>query len=233
MKITVFFFATLKDISRTDKLEIEVEPGTSIAGLKNLVIRMIPDTATILPGAVASINRKFAFDEDVLSENDEVAIFPPVSGGSQYTTIVQVNYDPLNLGEITEKLTLVSTGAVCIFTGIVRGETYRDNPHSTASLEYEAYIPMAEEKMAQIADEIRSRWPEVEGIALIQRIGHLDPGTPTVAVACASSHRNNGIFEAAHYGIDRLKEIVPVWKKEISPSGESWVEGHYHPQKGD
>jgi molybdopterin synthase catalytic subunit len=120
---------------------------------------------------------------------------------------------------------------------MVRGDTRRaDNSlgaHQTVRLEYEAYVPMAEAKMKQVADEIRARWPVVEGIAIVQRIGPLDPGTPTVLIACSAAHRDTGVFEAARYGIDRLKEIVPVWKKEIGPNGEVWVEGHYTPGPAD
>ena len=109
----------------------------------------------------------------------------------------------------------------------------RDHPHETVFLEYEAYKPMAEAKMKQVADEIRARWNTVEGIAIVQRIGRLYPCTPTVLIACTSPHRDTGVFDAARYGIDRLKEIVPVWKKEISPSGEEWVEGEYIPKPGE
>jgi molybdopterin synthase catalytic subunit len=122
---------------------------------------------------------------------------------------------------------------VCIFTGVVRGETQREQMPRTTALEYEAYVPMAERKMAQIADEIREHWPMIEKIAIVQRVGMLAPQTPSVVVACAAAHRETGIFEAARYGIDRLKEIVPVWKKEIGPDGEVWVEGKYHPGTGD
>jgi molybdopterin synthase catalytic subunit len=73
----------------------------------------------------------------------------------------------------------------------------------------------------------------VEGIAIVQRIGRLNPGTPTVLVACTAAHRDTGVFEAARYGIDRLKEIVPVWKKEVGPQGQEWVEGGYHPTQED
>ncbi|MDZ4158994.1 MAG: molybdenum cofactor biosynthesis protein MoaE, partial [Anaerolineaceae bacterium] len=73
----------------------------------------------------------------------------------------------------------------------------------------------------------------VEGIAIVQRIGHLQPLTPTVIIACTAAHRDSGVFEAARYGIDRLKEIVPIWKKEISRDGSYWVEGNYHPHKGE
>jgi molybdopterin synthase catalytic subunit len=92
---------------------------------------------------------------------------------------------------------------------------------------------MAEAKMRQVADEIRQRWPSVEGIAIVQRIGILYPGTPTVLIACTAAHRDTGVFEAARYGIDRLKEIVPVWKKEVGPHGETWVEGDYFPTEID
>ena len=121
----------------------------------------------------------------------------------------------------------------------MRGETNRDEavkgyePHQTTYLEYEAYIPMAETKMKQVADEIRERWPSVEGIAIVQRIGRLDPGTPTVLIACSAAHRDTGVFEAARYGIDRLKEIVPVWKKEVGPNGQEWIEGGYRPSVAD
>lgn len=87
--------------------------------------------------------------------------------------------------------------------------------------------------MKQVADEIRARWPVVEGVAIVQRIGKLYPRTPTVLIACTAAHRDTGVFEAARYGIDRLKEIVPIWKKEVSPDGEFWVEGEYIPKEGE
>jgi molybdopterin synthase catalytic subunit len=131
------------------------------------------------------------------------------------------------------KITLPTTGAAAIFTGMVRAVTSRPPAHETLHLEYEAYAPMAEAKMRQVADEIRERWPVVEGIAIVQRIGVLEPQTPTVLIACTAAHRDDGVFEAARYGIDRLKEIVPVWKKEVGPGGESWVEGEYIPGAGE
>ena len=92
---------------------------------------------------------------------------------------------------------------------------------------------MAEAKMKQVADEIRARWSDVQGIAIVQRVGRLEVGEFTVLIAVSAGHRGQGVFEAARYGIDRLKEIVPVWKKEIGPQGEQWVEGHYFPANED
>ncbi len=158
-----------------------------------------------------------------------------------YPTVIAITENELDINDLLEKITLNSSGAAALFTGIVRGQTRRSGkgqgilytPHKTEYLEYEAYSPMAEEKMRQIADEIRRQWQSVEGIAIVQRIGKLYPRTPTVLVACTSSHRDTGVFDAARYGIDRLKEIVPVWKKEIMPDGEIWVEGEYIPQEDD
>ncbi|HMN00403.1 MAG TPA: molybdenum cofactor biosynthesis protein MoaE [Anaerolineales bacterium] len=149
-----------------------------------------------------------------------------------YPTIFSITESKIDLDDLLAKITLDSTGAAAIFTGMVRGITARSDPHETAYLEYESYKPMAESKMRQVADEIRERWSAIEGIAIVQRIGKLYPGTPTVLIACTAAHRDTGVFEAARYGIDRLKEIVPVWKKEVGSSGEEWVERDYIPKAG-
>lgn len=151
----------------------------------------------------------------------------------EYPTIFSITEDEIDLNDLLAKITLTSTGAAAIFTGMVRGETRRGEAHDTDYLEYEAYIPMAEAKMKQVAEEIRAKWSVIEGIAIIQRIGKLYPKTPTVLIACTAAHRDTGVFEAARYGIDRLKEIVPIWKKEVSPNGQFWVEGDYTPKPGE
>lgn len=150
-----------------------------------------------------------------------------------FPTIYSITEDEIDLNDLLEQVTLSSTGAAAIFTGMVRGRTTRGEARETEYLEYEAYIPMAEAKMKQVAEEIRGRWPVVEGIAIVQRIGRLRPKTPTVLIACTAAHRDTGVFDAARYGIDRLKEIVPIWKKEVSPDGEFWVEGEYFPKAGE
>jgi molybdopterin synthase catalytic subunit len=151
----------------------------------------------------------------------------------EFPTIFSITEDEIDLNDLLARITLTSTGAAAIFTGMVRGDTARGDAHSTEYLEYEAYIPMAESKMKQVAIEIRTKWPVVEGIAIVQRIGKLYPKTTTVLIACTAAHRDTGVFEAARYGIDRLKEIVPIWKKEVSPDGQFWVEGDYIPKPGE
>ena len=150
-----------------------------------------------------------------------------------YPTIFSITESEIDLNDLLAQITLPTTGAAAIFTGMVRGLTRRDDPHETVYLEYEAYVPMAETKMKQVADEIRTRWPVVEGLAIVQRVGRLYPQTPTVLIACTAAHRDTGVFDAARYGIDRLKEIVPIWKKEVGPNGEFWVEGEYIPKSDD
>jgi molybdopterin synthase catalytic subunit len=244
VSITILFFATLRDRAGRDRLALELEGQATVAELKARLAAELPALAIALPSALVSINHEFAFQNDSVHDGDEVALFPPVSGGAEPAstermgpTVFRITNEPIDLDGLIRAITLPTTGAACIFTGVVRGDTRRPGdplgPHRTLRLEYEAYLPMAEAKMLQVADEIRARWPSVEGVAVVQRIGPLDPGTPTVLVACTAAHRDTGVFEAARYGIDRLKEIVPVWKKEIGPNGEVWVEGHYQPATGD
>ena len=144
-----------------------------------------------------------------------------------FPTILSVTEQELDLDELLRKVTLPGTGAAAIFAGMVRAISSQGILRETAYLHYEAYVPMAEAKMRQVSEEIRKRWRAVQGIAIVQRIGRLDPGTPTIMIICTAAHRDSGVFEAARYGIDRLKEIVPIWKKEVGPDGEAWVEGSH------
>ncbi len=232
-EIKILFFATLKDKAGVRETSLVLQESATIAELKQKISLRFPAMAPLLASALASINREFAFEDDPIPADAEVAFFPPVSGGREAVTIFAITEDELDLDALLARITLQTTGAACIFTGMVRGVTNRGDPHETIYLEYEAYKPMAEAKMAQVADEIRQRWQEVEGIAIVQRIGQLHPATPTVLIACTAAHRDTGVFEAARYGIDRLKEIVPVWKKEVGPQGETWVEGEYLPDRGE
>ncbi len=228
----ILFFATLKERTGTREAEVFMPDGSTVGDLKEKLLEMFPGLRPSMNSTLVAVNKEYSFDQTVLPTTAEIALFPPVSGGS-LPTLYAITNDPIDLDSLLEAITLASTGAAAIFTGMVRGKTSRGEAHETSYLEYEAYKPMAEAKMQQVAAEIRQRWPTVEGIAIIQRIGKLYPRTPTVLIACTAAHRDTGVFEAARYGIDRLKEIVPVWKKEIGPNGEEWIEGDYIPGPGE
>jgi molybdopterin synthase catalytic subunit len=233
MQVNVFLFATLKDLAGQSHLSIQMPEGATVEDVRRALAALYPHLEANLQAAVAAVNREYAFAGDKVGESDEVAFFPPVSGGG-YPEIFRLASEPIDTDELVAAITIPATGAVCVFSGMVRGETDQDgNLIQTQRLEYEAYEPMALEKMKQVAVEIRERWPLVQGIAIVQRVGRLDVGQNTILIACSSGHRDQGCFEAARYGIDRLKEIVPVWKKDIRPDGSAWVEGHYMPTAGD
>ncbi len=236
MQITVLFFATLRQRIGARMLDVALDENMqSIGGLRSELMRRHPAASQNLQVALAAINEEFAFDEDALQDGDEVAFFPPVSGGAAARPeIFRLPTEPFDLNEIIAAITTARCGAVCLFTGIVRGETNKSGHlPQTQWLEYEAYQAMALTKLKQVAAEIRARWDQVEGIAIVQRLGLLQVGESTVLCACSAPHRDDGCFEAARYGIDRLKEIVPVWKKEVGADGSSWIEGAYQPSAID
>lgn len=240
MEIEIRLFATLKDRAQSDRIRVRLPADpTTVAALLDAVGADYPALAPALRSALVAVNRAFAGLDTPVSSADEVALFPPVSGGAPdtahpYPTYFAVTDAPLDIEAIHARLTGPEIGAVVSFTGFVRGRTQRDGlPPETLHLDYEAYESMAVEKMAQIAREIWARWPEVRGVALVQRLGRLGVGENTTFVACAGAHRDVGVFEAARYGIDRLKEIVPVWKKEVSADQSVWIEGDYRPTEID
>ena len=235
MQIEVLLFATLKDIAGQNKLTLTLPGETAtVTDVRAKLAEQFPAIKAHVDAAIAAVNEEYAFNDEVVKSGDAVAFFPPVSGGSSLPQICRLADGPINHDEIIAAITVPATGAVCVFSGMVRGETAKDSGlQETAHLEYEAYEPMAVAKMQQVAAEIREQWPLVQGIAIIQRVGKLAVGQNTILIACSSGHRDQGCFEASRYGIDRLKEIVPVWKREVGPDGSAWVEGHYMPSTQD
>ena len=132
----------------------------------------------------------------------------------------QIVNRPIVADEVIRRVEDPGNGAICVFYGVVRDHALSGK--STSFLEYEAYAEMAEAKMAEIAAEIQERWG-IDRVAMTHRIGRLGIGEPSVVIAVGTPHRKQA-FDACEYAIDRLKEVVPVWKKEIGPDGEEWVE---------
>ena len=136
------------------------------------------------------------------------------------TTFVALVSDPIDVGALAERVRTDRAGAVALFAGVVRNH---HRGRQVDSLEYEAYGPMALEEMRRIAAEVRSRWP-LERVAIVHRLGLLEVGETSVAIAVSSAHRREALEACAH-AIERVKESVPLWKKERGEGGEVWVVG--------
>ncbi len=235
-QIKLLLFANLREKTGNAVLELTLPNGTSVNNLKIAIADMFPMIREEIKRALVAVNHEYASDDTIIPDCAEVAIFPAVSGGNlipEKLTICKIQYEEISIDQWAKKIVTPTSGAIGMFVGVVRSITFGANPYQTEYLSYEAYIPMAELKMTQIASEIRQRWPSIDGIAIIQRCGKMNAGSQSVLIACSAPHRNDGVFEASHYGIDRLKEIVPVWKQETGPDGEVWVEGEYWPAPGE
>ena len=163
------------------------------------------------------VNQAYASPETVLADGDEVAFIPPVSGGAP-ARLFRVTAEPLDAREAEQAVRDPGCGAVITFTGEVR-DTARGQ--DVTALDYEAYAEAAERMMATIADEIEQEFG-VDRIAVIHRIGLLSPGEASVVISVASPHRDEA-FKAARHAIERLKQIVPIWKKEHYADGATWI----------
>jgi molybdopterin synthase catalytic subunit len=116
-------------------------------------------------------------------------------------TVITISEEEIPLDTLVKQITLPSTGAVVVFTGVVREINYEGVGRKTERLEYEAYLPMAEEKMHQVEKEMREKWQDVEGIAILQRVGKMEAGTVTTVIACSAAHRNSGVSRRRGTGL--------------------------------
>jgi len=228
MAITVKYFAVLRERFGKSGDSVEFEDGMTVSD----VWRRTMDGEEMPENLMIAVNMEYTRTDAPLQDGDEVAFFPPVSGGSgaagggKFT----VTFDPISLDEMAARVVKPETGAVAVFGGVVRNVS---GGKAVEHLEYEAYQEMAVGKLKQVAQEARQKWPKIVDIAIVQRIGHLEVGENAVVVAVSSPHRGDGCFEACAYAINRLKEIVPIWKKEVGPDGEAWIEGDYMPSTSD
>ena len=231
MKVTIKLFARMRDLVGTGTLEREVAERATVADLLHALQAEYPELAQATARLIISVNKEFADPQTSLADGDEVAFFPPVSGGSEARADkFGITFDPISLDEVAARVVKPETGAVAVFGGVVRNVSAGK---SVEHLEYEAYQEMAVAKLRQVAAEARQRWPKIVDMAIVQRIGRLEVGENAVVVAVSSPHRNDGCFEACAFAINRLKQIVPIWKKEVSPDGTEWVEGDYLPSTAD
>jgi molybdopterin synthase catalytic subunit/molybdopterin converting factor small subunit len=250
MKVHVKFFAIFREYVGLKEDWREIEPGMTVQELWNhyTTIAKNPRVANIR--AAFSVNQRLAKPDTVLNGGEEVGFLPPVSGGagtrgarrerapqrapksrSKLSTLATkrrssptrdfvVTDGVLSLDVLIARVSNPGAGAITTFIG-----TVRDNAHerSVKFLEYEAYPELAEQVMAQIGAEVKERWSEAR-LAIAHRTGHLEIGEASVMIAAAAPHRAEA-FAACRYAIERIKVILPVWKKEFASDTDYWVEG--------
>jgi molybdopterin synthase catalytic subunit len=211
-------FAGLKELVGGQEIVVELPDGARVGDLAEALGREYPRLKAVIPGLAFAVNEEYRSHEHVLHDNDEIALIPPISGG---TNIFELTDEPIDPAPLVAHVSDQANGAVVVFLGTVRSE---DRGRKVLSLEYEAYRSMAAKELRRVAEETRERWLEAK-VAMRHRIGRLQVGETALIIAVSAPHRNEA-FEACRYVIDRIKQIVPIWKKETWEDGESWLEGH-------
>jgi molybdopterin converting factor subunit 1 len=210
MEVTVRLFAMLRERAGSPELVLELPEGARVRD----ALESLSGLAEGIP-LVMAVNREYASEETALDPGDELALIPPVSGGSTAAAPwVRVSAEPLSLDSLAARVRDPRAGAVVTFAGVTR---------SVERLEYEAYAEMAEERMARIAAEALARHG-LSAVAVEHRVGQVALSEPSVIVAVSAPHRGEA-FAGAREIIDRVKAEAPIWKKEIEGGEERWVEG--------
>jgi len=229
MQVRLLFFATLKDIVGARQMQLEIPGDLTVADVLTHLEQSYPRMKDYRPVVLTAINEEYVDQRTRVCDGDELAIFPPVSGGEVDSSslvinrrgeLYQITRDVIDAQKISRDLLRDEDGAICIFEGVVRNNS---KGKRTLHLVYEAYEGMALKKLEEIGIFVRQAW-EIGTIAIIHRLGHMDIGETSVAVIVSSPHRR-AAFDACHYAIDKLKKVVPIWKKEFFEDGEVWVEG--------
>lgn len=226
MHVKVLLFATFREQAGTHRLELSLPPGATVGDAKAALESRYP---LKLSGGMAAVNEQMAQAGDALRDGDELAFLPPVSGGAvEAPEVVSENgVDSFGLTsarlEVQPFMDWASDdpyGAVTAFLGTTRSP---NKGKEVAWLEYEAYAGMAERVMAQIIAEMRGRWV-LGRVALWHRLGRVNPKEGSILIVVSAPHRPEA-YEANRYAIERVKQILPVWKKEFLTDGSHWVEG--------
>lgn len=224
MKIKVFFFGLTHDLTGFAEEQVEVPAGALLEDVCRRYEGRFPRLREVAGSLVTAVNQEVVGRSCPLSDNDEVAFLPPVSGGApeavERPNLYRITKAAISAEELAKPLKAPADGAVVLFEGIVRDPL---GGRRTLYLEYEAYEPMALRKMEEIGIEAREKF-RIDGIGIAHRTGRLEIGETSVAIAVTAAHRH-AAFEACHYLIDRLKQVVPIWKKEYFADGAVWAEG--------
>jgi molybdopterin synthase catalytic subunit len=219
MKVNVLFFGITHDLTGCAQEQVELPEGENLDGLRRHYEARFPRLQSIGSALLLAVNQEIANGSTPLLDGDEVAFMPPVSGGAGGDFFL-ITHDPIFASDLAKQLRAPEDGAVVIFEGIVRNHS---RGRATLYLEYEAYEPMAIRKMEELGAEAKKMFA-IDGIGIVHRLGRLEIGETSVAIIVTAEHRRQA-FEACQYGIDRLKQVVPIWKKEYFADGAVWSEG--------
>ena len=205
MRVTVRLFAGLRERAGWSQREIDADTVGDVWGRLDL--------GTEPEGLLYAVNKEYADPERALADGDEVAVIPPVSGGS-----FRLSAEPLSLEAVVDEVRSERAGAIASFVGTTRVES---RGRTVVHLDYEAYEGMAEQVMAELAAALKAKY-ELTEIAIHHRVGRVGIGDTSVVIAVSAPHRQDALA-ACKEAIDALKVSVPVWKKEVYEGGEEWI----------
>lgn len=216
MNVRILYFAAARERAGTSSEALSLEGQVTVGKLVEKLVALHPSLGPLVPHLRVAVNREFSEDQSVVPDGAEVALIPPVAGGGG--GLFKVVDRPLQLSEVVEAVNGPGQGGLVTFSGVVRDQSHGKH---VLRLEYEAYGAMAEQRLAQIGQEAERRWPGTR-VAIVHRTGLLTPGQLAVVIAASAPHRKEA-FIACQFAIDRLKEDVPIWKKEHYEDGQVWV----------
>lgn len=219
MQVHVKFFAIFREYVGLKEDWREIEPGITVQELWDHYTATAKNPRVANIRAAFSVNQRLAKPDTILNGGEEVGFLPPVSGGAGSPDFI-VTDDVLSLDALIARVAHPGAGAITTFIGTVR-DTAHDR--TVKFLEYEAYAELAAQVMAQIGAEVKERWSDAR-LAIAHRTGHLEIGEASVMIAASAPHRAEA-FAACRYAIERIKVILPVWKKEFASDTDYWVEG--------
>jgi molybdopterin synthase catalytic subunit len=227
VRVQVLFFGQLKDIVGRPSDEVELSSGSKMETLFARFASDHPKLGEMASSIAMARNQEFVTLDEPLADGDEVAFMPPVSGGKGWAAHAEdavsfyaITEDPLDSRALVARLQTGDDGAVITFEGVTRNNT---KGRSTRYLDYECYAPMALLKMQEIGDDLLAKHG-IRAIGFVHRVGRLEIQEASVVIVVCSAHRQ-AAYDASLEAINRLKKLVPIWKKEYFADGEVWVEG--------
>ena len=216
MNIRVLFFGAARDAVEATQLDLELEAPATVSSAFQSLKERFEKLESFGRSLLFAVNQEYATPDTQLKENDELAVFPPVSGGSH--DFFELTKEPIDVGEVARRVVLPECGATVTLDGYAREWT---KGKRTVYLVYEAYDSMALTEMQRLGGEAHKQF-EIAHIGIVHRTGHIDIGETSVVIAVSAPHRR-AAFQACEWAIKELKRTVPIWKKEIFEGGEAWV----------